>query len=125
METSLGICLFGLDKHTSYMDQKTMKEFMESINQRYEGIGARVSKRINEFLSIEQPIYNGPAYRKGLRAGDQITEVNGESVLGKTISDTVSMLKGPAGTPVKIKVFRPGRTTTRDFLISDFSAKSE
>jgi len=119
-----GICLFGLDKHTSYMDAKTMKEFMESINQRYEGIGARVSKRANEFLSIEQPIYNGPAYRAGLRAGDQVTEVNGVSVIGKTISDVVAMLKGPGGTPVKIKVFRPGRAITHDFFTKDFTAKS-
>jgi carboxyl-terminal processing protease len=106
------------------MDQKTMKDFMEQINQRYEGIGARVSKRINEFLSIEQPIYNGPAYRRGLRAGDLITEVNGESVIGKTITETVAMLKGPAGDTVTVKVFRPGSALTRDFLTADFPPKS-
>jgi carboxyl-terminal processing protease len=120
-----GICTFALDRHSSYMDEKATKEFMESINQVYAGIGARVSKpRPNEFLTIEQPIYGGPAYRKGLRAGDLITEVNGESVLGKTISETVTMLKGTPKTAVTVKVFRPGYSMSRDFFISEFQKES-
>ncbi len=95
----------SLDPFSSYMNEKAVNEFNRSIQQRYGGIGAVVQMdRKTGFLSIQRPIYGNPAHKAGLRSLDQVTEVEGTSTKGKTVQELVQILKGPEGTPVKVKV---------------------
>ncbi len=95
----------SLDPFSSYMNEKTLSQFNTSINQRYGGIGAVVQMdRKTGYLSIQRPIYGNPAHKAGLRTFDQITEIEGTSTKGKKVEEVVKILKGPEGTPVKVKV---------------------
>jgi carboxyl-terminal processing protease len=107
----------GLDPYTSYLDEKEKKRLREDIEQKYGGIGAHVSTR-DEWLTIERPIYSGPAYKAGLRSLDRIVEVEGTSTYGKTVEELVGKLKGQPGTKVNIKVYRRGWTDSRPFTLT-------
>ncbi len=105
-----------LDVFSEYLDEKRLLRLNEDINLEYGGIGAHVSMR-DEILTIERPIYNGPAYRAGLRSLDRIVEVEGLSTHGKTVEELVKKLRGKPGTPVKVKISRRGWEKPRDMEI--------
>ncbi|MDQ7778535.1 MAG: S41 family peptidase [Planctomycetota bacterium] len=105
-----------LDVFSEYLNEKRLKRLTEDINLEYGGIGAHVSMR-DDILTIERPIYNGPAYRAGLKSLDRVVEVEGIVTQGKTVEELVGKLRGKPGTPVKIKVSRRGWEKPRDFEI--------
>lgn len=107
----------SLDRYSSYMDERETKLFYENLTQHYSGIGARVSKKIEDYMLIESPIYSGPAYRAGLRSGDKITKVDGTDILRLSLEEIVDKLKGKEGTTVVITVRRTGWPEDRDFTI--------
>lgn len=108
----------SLDRYSSYMDERETKLFYEKLTQKYSGIGAHVSKQIEDYLIIESPIYSGPAYRAGLRSGDRIIKVNGLDILRLSIDEVVDKLKGEENTPVTITVRRKGWPEDREFTIT-------
>jgi len=109
----------SLDPFSSFMDAKDTREFYEGISGEYAGIGAQVGiDRETEYLLILRPIYKGPAYEAGLLTDDKITEVEGITTQGKQLDEIVKTLKGPPGTPVKIKVYRRGWREPRDYTIT-------
>ncbi len=120
----------SLDPYTVYMDEQAIEELKKgSLGGEYGGIGARVSMRKDRagrsWLTIEEPIFSGPAYRKGLRSGDTITNVEGESTVNRELSDLVNRLRGKPGTPVKISVMRRGWTKEQPYEITREQIKLE
>jgi len=116
-----GACA-SLDPYTVYMDEAAIKELREEgLRGRYGGIGARVSMRKDkagrEWLTIEEPIFSGPAYRNGLRSGDTITEVEGESTVNRDLTELVRKLRGLENTFVNFKVLRRGWTKEQPYKI--------
>ncbi|HXG60137.1 MAG TPA: S41 family peptidase [Planctomycetota bacterium] len=117
-----GACA-SLDPYTMYMDPQAIEELKkEALEMLYGGIGARVSMRKDKagraWLTIEEPIFSGPAYKAGLRSNDTIVEVEGEPTVGKELGDLVRRLRGKPGTPVRIKVMRRGWTKEREYTIT-------
>ncbi|MGH2500813.1 MAG: S41 family peptidase, partial [Candidatus Limnocylindria bacterium] len=116
-----GACA-SLDPYTTYMDEKAIEELKkEALEMLYGGIGARVSMRKDKagraWLTIEEPIFSGPAYKAGLRSNDTIVEVEGESTVGRDLGELVRKLRGKPRTPVKFKVLRRGWTKEKDYSI--------
>jgi carboxyl-terminal processing protease len=103
-----------LDPFSAYLNEKDLRELQEGMNKVYGGIGAHVSTR-DDWLTIERPVYSGPAYRGGLRALDRITEIAGWSTYKRPIEDCVTRLKGEPGTKVTFKVARRGWSEPREF----------
>ena len=94
----------GLDDPFSrYNTRKEYQEFTISIEGKYEGIGAYIGLRNGE-ITVISPIKGGPAERQGVRAGDAILEIDGESTQGFSTDDAAERLRGPRGTSVTIKV---------------------
>ncbi|MFN7181716.1 MAG: S41 family peptidase [Planctomycetota bacterium] len=107
----------SLDLYSGYMDLSQVRRLTESVRMVYGGIGAVVSMR-DGWLTIEQPVYNGPAYKAGLRTRDRIIKVGNEYTRGKTLEELVSKLKGPPGTSVTITVMRAGWEKEKEFTIT-------
>ncbi len=107
----------SLDAYSNYMDIQQTRRLTETVNMRYAGIGAVVSMR-DGWLTIEQLIYNGPAYKAGLRGRDRIIKVEGEYTKGKTIEELVAKLKGIPGTKVNVHVIRAGWDKEKEFTIT-------
>lgn len=124
-----GACA-SLDPYTTYMDEQSIDELRkEALGGEYGGIGARVSLRKDKagrnWLTIEEPIFSGPAYRNGLRSGDSIVEVENESTVNRELSDLVRRLRGKPGTQVTIKVLRRGWTKEKEYKIAREQIKLE
>ncbi len=117
----------SLDPFSSYLTEAEWNSFIEGMSQEYEGIGAYVNKDPKDgYLVISRPFYKGPAYRAGLRSLDKIVEVEGVSTSDLDLQKIIAKLKGPAGTKVKIKVFRRGWEQAREFEVvrEDIEVKS-
>lgn len=106
----------ALDPHSEYLDPTESARLFEALDPSYGGVGAYVQSdpRNNEAFTISRPIFGGPVDRAGLRSGDVITAIDGESTEGRSLDECVRRLKGPAGTKVVVTVMRRGWTETRD-----------
>jgi len=97
------------DPYTAYLDPETYKLAMSSVEGQFEGIGASVGVR-DEKIVITSPIEDSPAAKVGIKAGDVILEINGESTEGISLNEAVLKIRGPAGTSVKLLVLHEGET---------------
>ena len=106
-----------LDPHSNFMDPKEFAELRDGQRSRYYGLGIRIRTQMGEErgrqVIVEPPSPGTPAYKKGLRAGDIITRIEGEPIDNWTQSDVISKLRGPRRTTVNISIERPG---VRDLL---------
>jgi carboxyl-terminal processing protease len=97
-----------LDPHSKFFDPKAFTSLREDQRGKYYGLGITVTTRFGKVTVVSPPFLGSPAEKVGLRVGDVISHVNGESTQGMDLNEVVSKLKGPRGTTVKIKVMRPG-----------------
>jgi carboxyl-terminal processing protease len=101
------------DPYTDYFTAEEWTAFLNSLDGSFSGIGAYLEEG-DPYVVISSPIKGSPAERAGLKPGDRLLEVNGESLQGLTPEKAASKVRGPAGTSVTLKVERPseGRTFT-------------
>ena len=100
--------LESLDPHSTFLTAKQMADWDFDLNPTYAGIGAYVNLDDNKRIFIVRPIYSGPAYKKKLKSGDRILKVDGWRTQGHALPDITKRLKGPAGTTVKLQIYRRG-----------------
>ena len=93
------------DPYTVFTDPKENESFFNSLDGVYEGIGLEVDIVDGQLVAVA-PLAGSPAEAAGLRTGDVILAVNGDSVAGKTLAEVIEKIKGPAGTVVVLKVAR-------------------
>lgn len=105
-----------LDPHSVYFDEEQYKGFKTETKGEFGGLGIEISIE-KGILTIISPIDDTPAQRAGVRAGDKITAINGESTENITIEDAVKKMRGPKGTPVTITILREGLDETFDLTI--------
>lgn len=98
--------LSRLDPYTEYYPQSEQEQFQTMLSGEYAGIGSYIMQR-NGAVYISGPHEGSPAHKAGLRSGDKIVTVNGDTVLGKTSAAVTELLKGTPGTKVAISVIRP------------------
>src|SRR5438477_9241857 len=96
-----------LDPHSSYFTPQEYARMRERQEGRYYGIGVSIQSIDNDITAVV--VFEGsPAYKKGIRSGDIISKVNGESAKGWTTEKAMSVLRGQKGTPVQIEIRRRG-----------------
>ena len=110
MKTGIEAMLASLDPYTNYYTENDIEDYRYMTTGEYGGIGALIQD-VNKKITITEPYEGFAVYNAGLRAGDEIVEVNNVNVIGKKTEDITTMLKGQAGTPIKLKVIRLGQTT--------------
>ena len=119
-KSSIDGMLHTLDPHSNYFDAKEFEQFRTDQSSRYYGIGATIGDlsdaKGNIVATYIRATFEGaPANRAGLRYGDKIIEVNGQSMVGKPFSDVRNFLRGPRGTVAKLVVERHG-TGKKDLI---------
>ncbi len=113
MKTSIDAMLGSLDPYTVYYTENDIEDFRFITTGEYGGIGAQVND-IDGKIIIGDPYEGFAAYKAGIRAGDQLVGVNGVNVEGKRSDEIGNLLKGNAGTPIKLKIIKVGQTATTE-----------
>jgi len=93
------------DPYTIFMDPEETREFANDMSGTFEGIGAEVGMR-NDIITIIAPLAGMPAEKAGLRAGDRIYAIDGESTLGMNVDEAVKKIRGDKGSEVILTVIR-------------------
>ncbi len=105
------------DPYTVFMNPAVAQEFEEDLAGTFEGIGAEIGIR-NDVLTIIAPLSDMPAEKAGLRAGDKIYAIDGESTAGITVDEAVNKIRGPHGTEVVLTISRDGLEEAKDISIT-------
>jgi carboxyl-terminal processing protease len=100
--------LESLDPYTDYISEDEMESFRISTTGQYGGVGAMIGI-VNKKIVVTQPYKGFPAFRSGLKVGDEILSIDGKNVQGKRTSEVSALLKGQPKTDVEIKVRRYGK----------------
>jgi carboxyl-terminal processing protease len=115
-----GMTSFPDDPHTTFMTPEQYHEFLhgaEGVDPSYGGIGAFIDTNSKDRFRILRPIFNGPAWKARIKGGDYIVAVNGEPTAGRETTEIIKQIKGPAGTPVVLTIFRDGWAEGREFTV--------
>lgn len=107
IETGINGMLEQLDPYTDYIPEENREAFSILTTGQYAGVGALIGI-VNNKTVITIPYKGFPAYRAGLKVGDEFIEVDGKNAQGKPTSEVSNMLKGTPNTEVTIKVRRTG-----------------
>jgi len=105
------------DPYSVFFEPSDAKKFEEDIKGSFGGIGAEIGIRNNQII-IVAPLKNNPAEKAGLKAGDKIFEINGQSTNDMTVEEAVKLIRGEIGTEVKLLINRDGWDKAREFKIT-------
>lgn len=104
------------DPYTVYFSKDEYKDFSESLEGQFQGIGAEIGLRDDQLI-IVTPIEGTPASKAGLLPGDAIITINGDSTIGLSIEKAVTKIRGEKGTEVKLQISREGESGLKNFTI--------
>ncbi|MCJ7508910.1 MAG: S41 family peptidase [candidate division Zixibacteria bacterium] len=105
-----------LDPFSSLQDKEAHERFIEITQGKYEGLGMAIGMR-NGFIIVSSTFEGSPAYRKGIRPGDKILEIDGKSTQGMNTEDASQLMRGASGTTVKLQIKREGLETPLEYEI--------
>jgi carboxyl-terminal processing protease len=117
MKTGIDAMLNSLDPYTVYFPETEIEDFRYMMTGEYGGIGATVLD-IDGKIIIADPFEGFAAFKAGLRAGDQVMGVNGVNVVGKRSDEITNLLRGQAGSGVKLKVLKVGQPNPIDLNLT-------
>ncbi|MEM9247904.1 MAG: S41 family peptidase [Pseudomonadota bacterium] len=105
IEAAINGMLTSLDPHSSYLSPQDADDMRVQTRGEFGGLGIEVTQE-EGFVKVVSPIDDTPADEAGIEAGDFITHVDGESVLGLTLNEAVELMRGPVGSEIVITVVR-------------------
>lgn len=128
IESAINGMLTSLDPHSSYLDADSFNYMSEQTKGKFGGLGIEVTMD-NGLVKVVSPIDDTPAAKAGIKAGDYITNINGETVVGMSLNDAVSKMRGKIGEKVKLSIRRvnskPIKLTIKRQEIKIQSVKNE
>jgi len=107
IESAINGMLTSLDPHSSYLSADDADDMRVQTRGEFGGLGIEVTQE-EGFVKVVSPIDGTPADEAGIEAGDFITHVDDESVLGLTLDEAVDLMRGPVGSEIVITVVREG-----------------
>ena len=116
IEAAINGMLTSLDPHSSYMSADAFADMRVQTRGEFGGLGIEVTQQ-DGFIKVVSPIDGTPADKAGIKAGDFITHVDGESVLGLTLDQAVDKMRGPVGSEIVVTIGREGTDEPFDVSI--------
>ena len=116
IEAAIDGMLTSLDPHSSYLSPDDAAQMRIDTRGEFGGLGIEVTQE-EGFVKVVSPMDGTPAYEAGVEAGDFITHVDGESILGMTLDEAVERMRGPVGSEIIITIVREGEQEPFDVTI--------
>jgi carboxyl-terminal processing protease len=104
------------DPYSVYFPPQDSKDFQDTIDGKFEGVGMEVGIK-DKMINVVAPLKNSPAEKAGIKAGDIIVKINDQSTTDMSIDQAVHIMRGKAGTPVTLNIYRSGEKQPRDITI--------
>jgi carboxyl-terminal processing protease len=108
IETAINGMLTALDPHSGYLDAKKYRDMQVQTKGEFGGLGIEVTME-DGLVKVVSPIDDTPADRAGIQAGDVITHIDSEPVLGMTLAEAVERMRGPVDTSIALTLRRAGQ----------------
>ncbi len=121
IEAAIEGMLSSLDPHSSFLNAKSFRDMQVQTRGEFGGLGIEVTME-NDLIKVVTPIDDTPAARAGVLAGDVVTHLDGEQVLGLTLREAVDKMRGPVNAPIELTIARKGAdgpmkiTVVRDII---------
>ncbi|WP_454598028.1 S41 family peptidase [Qipengyuania sp. SM2507] len=109
--------LAALDPHSAYLDGSDLQRLETLIDGNYSGLGLSVVLE-DGAVKVISPFRGSPAEEAGMKAGDYITHLDGELIYGGDLDEAVARMRGPAGSAIRLTIFRPGRDEPFDVSVT-------
>ena len=109
--------LASLDPHSNYLEGSSLERLDTMIEGNYSGLGLSVVGD-DGAVKVVSPMRGSPADRAGVKAGDFITHLDGKLIYGLDLDESVARMRGPAGTSIRLTIFRPGRDEPFDVSVT-------
>lgn len=104
------------DPYSVYFPPQDSKDFSDTINGSFDGIGMEVGIK-EKILTVIAPLKNTPAEKAGIRAGDMILKIDATTTADMSVDKAVQLIRGPKGTTVKLSIFRSGEDQPREISV--------
>ncbi len=105
------------DPYSVYFPPQDSKDFQDTINGSFEGIGMEIGFK-NKIITVIAPLKNTPAERAGIKAGDVLLKIDGTSTSDMSIDQAVHIIRGKKGTTVKLNIYSEGDKEARDVIVT-------
>ncbi len=112
-----------LDPYTNFISEAEAEDFRYQMTGQYGGVGSQIGMK-DDYIVITDPYEGYPAYKADLRAGDLIINVDGKDIKGKSTSDVSKLLKGQAGTAIKLVIKRNGQEIPKTITREEIKVKN-
>ncbi|WP_413585705.1 S41 family peptidase [Bdellovibrio sp. HCB274] len=106
-----------LDPHTNFMPPEIFKDFETETSGEFGGLGIEISNQ-NGILTIISPIEDAPAWQAGIKAGDKVIAIDGNSTKGMSLVEASQFMRGKKGTKIVLRVVRESEDKPRDITIT-------
>ncbi|MEX2520152.1 MAG: S41 family peptidase [Paracoccaceae bacterium] len=116
IESAINGMLASLDPHSSYLPPKGFEDMRVQTKGEFGGLGIEVTME-NGLVKVVAPIDDTPAAAAGIESGDYISQLDGEAVLGLTLSEAVERMRGKVGEEIVLTILREGREEPFDVTL--------
>ena len=105
-----------LDPHSAFLDKNIFTKMQEETKGEFGGLGIEVTQK-DGILVVITPIEDTPAFRAGIKSGDKIVEINGESTIGLVLDEAVEKMRGDLNSKIKLGIVREGEDGVKYFTL--------
>lgn len=106
----------SLDPHSNFLPPEIFKDMKVDTSGKFGGVGIEISLK-DAVLTVVSPIEDTPAHKAGIKAGDKVLKINGESTKGMNLVEAVAKMRGKKGSPVSVTIWRQGFEKPKDYKL--------
>ena len=117
IEAAINGMLTSLDPHSSYLDTERYRDMQVQTRGEFGGLGIEVTME-NGLVKVVSPIDDTPASKAGVQPGDFVTHIDGEAVMGMSLSEAVEKMRGPVDSKIDLRLLRKGREEPFDITLN-------
>jgi carboxyl-terminal processing protease len=107
----------SLDPHSAYLDKKAYRELREGTQGKFVGLGIEIAQGDDGYIKIVAPIEDSPAWRAGIKPGDQIARIDAVAIQGLGLDEAIKKMRGEPRTKVTLTIIRQGVAGPLSFAI--------